>query len=71
MRADAVRVPVREDCLPAAVTVVADPQAVIIRPGYLDGHWTGAWTDRGVRDEVGATARKQAAVSLPAGRGRA
>ena len=48
-----------------------DPQAVIIRPGYLDGHWTGAWTDRGVRDEVGATARKQAAVSLPAGRGRA
>ena len=67
MRADAVRVPVREDCLPAAVTVVADPQAVIIRPGYLDGHWT----DRGVRDEVGATARKQAAVSLPAGRGRA
>ncbi len=34
----------------------ADPDAVVIRPGYLDGHWTKAsWTDRGVRDKVGAT----------------
>lgn len=143
-----MRLPVRGDCLPAAVTVMAhtdmpsypavlreaarvlrpggvfvhvgvhpcfcggfadrsDPQAVIIRPGYLDGHWTRAsWTDRGVRDKVGAThftlpallhsfldaglvpepfaegsgpvpavlavrARKQAAVSLPAGPERA
>jgi SAM-dependent methyltransferase len=33
-----------------------DPEAVVIRPGYLDGHWTKAsWTDRGVRDKVGAT----------------
>jgi SAM-dependent methyltransferase len=33
----------------------SDPQAVVIRPGYLDGHWTRAsWTDRGVRDKVGA-----------------
>jgi SAM-dependent methyltransferase len=35
-----------------------DPAAVVIGPGYLDGHWTTAsWTDRGVRDKVGATHR--------------
>jgi SAM-dependent methyltransferase len=34
----------------------SDPAAVVIRPGYLDGHWTKAsWTDRGVRDKVGAS----------------
>ncbi|WP_328460270.1 class I SAM-dependent methyltransferase [Actinoplanes sp. NBC_00393] len=33
-----------------------DPSAVIIRPGYLDGHWTRAsWTTQGVRDKVGAS----------------
>ena len=33
-----------------------DPGAVVIRPGYLDGHWTRAsWTDQGVRNKVGAT----------------
>jgi hypothetical protein len=33
-----------------------DPGAVVIRAGYLDGHWTKAsWTDQGVRDKVGAT----------------
>lgn len=33
-----------------------DVEAVVIHPGYLDGHWTKAsWTDRGVRDKVGAT----------------
>ncbi len=33
-----------------------DPEAIIVRPGYLDGHWTKAsWTDRGLRDKVGAT----------------
>jgi SAM-dependent methyltransferase len=33
-----------------------NPQAVVIRPGYRDGHWTKAsWTDKGVRDKVGAT----------------
>jgi SAM-dependent methyltransferase len=33
-----------------------DPSAVVIRPGYRDGHWTKAsWTDQGVRDKVGAT----------------
>jgi SAM-dependent methyltransferase len=34
----------------------SDPAAVVIRPGYLDSHWTKeAWTDRGVRAKVGAT----------------
>ena len=33
----------------------SDPAAVVIRPGYLDGHWTKAsLTTRGVRDKVGA-----------------
>jgi SAM-dependent methyltransferase len=32
-----------------------DPEAIIVRPGYLDGHWTKmSWTDRGLRDKVGA-----------------
>ena len=36
----------------------ADPQAVVIRPGYLDSHWTKqSWTDQGVREKVGATHR--------------
>jgi SAM-dependent methyltransferase len=34
----------------------ADREAVVIRPGYLDGHWTlRSWTDQGIRDKVGAT----------------
>lgn len=34
----------------------ADPVAVVIRPGYLDGHWTRqSWTADGVRNRVGAT----------------
>lgn len=33
-----------------------DPAAVVIRPGYLDGHWTKqSWTTSGVRDKVGAS----------------
>ena len=33
----------------------SDPAEVLIRPGYLDGHWTKAsWTDQGIRDKVGA-----------------
>ena len=33
-----------------------DLDAVVIRPGYLDGHWTRAsWTDQGLRDKVGAS----------------
>jgi SAM-dependent methyltransferase len=32
-----------------------DPDAAVIRPGYLDGHWTKrSWTDQGVRARVGA-----------------
>lgn len=35
-----------------------DRDAVLIRPGYLDGHWTKtSWTDQGIRDKVGATHR--------------
>lgn len=33
-----------------------DPNAIVIQPGYSDGHWTKAsYTDRGVRNRVGAT----------------
>ncbi len=33
-----------------------DPAAVVIRPGYLDGHWTRqSWTTEGVRNRVGAS----------------
>jgi hypothetical protein len=32
-----------------------DSGAVVIRPGYLDSHWTReSWTDQGLRDKVGA-----------------
>jgi SAM-dependent methyltransferase len=34
----------------------SDPSAVVISPGYLDGHWTKeSWTTEGVRNRVGAT----------------
>ncbi|MDG4787273.1 class I SAM-dependent methyltransferase [Micromonospora sp. WMMD1102] len=33
-----------------------DRNAVLIRPGYRDSNWTKeSWTDRGIRDKVGAT----------------
>lgn len=33
-----------------------DDAAVVLRPGYLDGHWTKqSWTDQGIRDKVGAS----------------
>ncbi|NEC87700.1 class I SAM-dependent methyltransferase [Streptomyces sp. SID12501] len=37
----------------------SDPEAVVIRPGYLDsGYWTKkSWTNKGVRDKVGAMHR--------------
>jgi SAM-dependent methyltransferase len=98
-RADAQRLPVRDDSLSAAVAVMVhtdmpaypavlaeatrvlrpggalvhvgvhpcfcggfadrgDPDAVVIRPGYLDSHWTNAaWSDRGVRAKVGGVHR--------------
>jgi len=35
-----------------------DGEAVVIRPGYLDSYWSyESWTDRGVRDKVGAMHR--------------
>ncbi len=34
----------------------SDPQAIVVRPGYLDGAWTtDSWTDQGIRDKVGAS----------------
>ena len=34
----------------------SDPEAVVIRTGYLDGHFTfESWTDAGVRAKVGAS----------------
>ncbi|MFI1992850.1 class I SAM-dependent methyltransferase [Actinoplanes sp. NPDC020271] len=34
----------------------AEQAAIVIRPGYRDGHWTrDSWTDQGVRDKVGAS----------------
>ena len=40
-----------------------DPGAVLITPGYSDGHWTkAAWTDQGVRHKVGATHRPLAGL---------
>lgn len=36
----------------------SDPDAVVIRPGYIDSHWTKeSWTSNGIRDKVGAVHR--------------
>jgi SAM-dependent methyltransferase len=33
----------------------SDSEAIVLRPGYLDGHWTKeSWTEQGLRDKVGA-----------------
>ncbi|QPP06397.1 class I SAM-dependent methyltransferase [Streptomyces bathyalis] len=43
-------------CFCGAFADRTDPDAIVVRPGYLDGAWTKAsWTDQGVRDKVGAT----------------
>ena len=43
-------------CFCGAFAGRSDPQAIVIRPGYRDSHWTKAsWTDKGVRDKVGAS----------------
>lgn len=45
-------------CFCGAFADRGDVEAVVIRPGYLDGNWTKeSWTDQGVRDKVGATHR--------------
>jgi hypothetical protein len=45
---------------PVQVPLRGDPAAVVIRPGYLDGHWTKAsWTDQGVHDKVGTDCRRR------------
>jgi SAM-dependent methyltransferase len=32
-----------------------ESDAIVVRPGYIDGHWTKkSWTDKGLRDKVGA-----------------
>ncbi|WP_031466572.1 class I SAM-dependent methyltransferase [Sciscionella sediminilitoris] len=98
-RADAARLPIRDDSIPAALAAMvhtdmpgylgvltevarvlrpggvfvhigvhpcfcggfadrSDPEAVVLRPGYLDVHWTReSWTDKGIRDKVGAAHR--------------
>ena len=34
----------------------SDPEAVVVKAGYLDGHWTtDSWTTEGVRARVGAS----------------
>ena len=39
-----------------AVAAVISVMAHTYMPGYLDRYWTKAsWTDKGVRDKVGAT----------------
>jgi SAM-dependent methyltransferase len=43
-------------CFCGGFTDRSAPDAVVIRPGYLDGNWTkSSWTDQGIRDKVGAT----------------
>ncbi|MFE9581281.1 class I SAM-dependent methyltransferase [Nocardia sp. NPDC006044] len=96
VRADGVRLPIRDASLPAVIAVMVhtdmpeypsvlrevtrvlrpggvfvhigvhpcfcggfadrtDPAAVVLRPGYLEPHWTtDSWTDAGLRDKVGA-----------------
>ena len=37
---------------------IADPRAVVIRPGYRDSYWTkDSYTNQGLRDKVGAMHR--------------
>jgi len=67
-RADAVRLPVRDGCLPAVITVMAHTDmlaypdvlaegARVLQPGGRLVHIgvQASWTTSGVRDKVGAT----------------
>ncbi|MET0459647.1 MAG: hypothetical protein ABW195_10385 [Ilumatobacteraceae bacterium] len=41
----------------------SDPQAIVVRPGYLDDAWTtDSWTNQGLRDKVGASHMPVAAI---------
>ncbi|WP_314177164.1 class I SAM-dependent methyltransferase [Streptomyces winkii] len=43
-------------CFCGAFADRSEPDAIVVRPGYLDGAWTKtSWTNQGVRDKVGAT----------------
>ncbi|TDE38788.1 SAM-dependent methyltransferase [Nonomuraea mesophila] len=43
-------------CFVGAFADWSGQEAVVIRPGYLDRHWTKAsWTNEGLRDKVGAS----------------
>lgn len=45
-------------CFCGGFADATDRNAVVIRPGYRDTYWTReSWTDKGVRDKVGATHR--------------
>ncbi|WP_372665076.1 class I SAM-dependent methyltransferase [Amycolatopsis kentuckyensis] len=45
-------------CFCGAFADRSDERAVVLRPGYREPGWTTAsWTDRGLRDKVGATHR--------------
>ena len=42
-------------CFCGGFADATDRAALVIRPGYLDRHWTReSWTDQGIRDKVGA-----------------
>ncbi|ARQ67581.1 class I SAM-dependent methyltransferase [Streptomyces marincola] len=43
-------------CFCGAFADRRDAEAVVIRPGYRESHWSReSWTDQGVRDKVGAS----------------
>jgi SAM-dependent methyltransferase len=45
-------------CFCGGFADATDPDAVVIRPGYLDSYWTReSFSDQGVRDKVGAQHR--------------
>lgn len=45
-------------CFCGGFADATDRNAVVIRPGYLESYWTReSWTEKGVRDKVGAMHR--------------
>jgi Methyltransferase domain len=72
VQADAHRLPFGDGAFRAVIAVMVhtdicfcggfadhtDRDAIVIRPGYLDSYWTKqSWTDKGIRDKVGAVHR--------------